>query len=62
MHQQYFARSFTDSQLLKEGYRVCNAAASYSDDSLYDIVASDLRVSTTAGAALVGAAKVGLGC
>jgi hypothetical protein len=62
MHQQYFAHSFTDAQLLQEGYRVCNAAAKYDDESLWTMVSSDLGVSPTAAGSLVGAAKVGLGC
>ena len=62
LHEDYWARSFSDSQLLDEGYKVCDLTASSDDETLFNMVQSDLGVSETAAAALVGAAIGGLGC
>lgn len=62
LRDEYWTHSFTDSQLLAEGYKVCNLTASTDDETLYDMVASDLGVSETAAASVIGAAEGGLGC
>jgi hypothetical protein len=62
LREEYWTHSFTDSQLLAEGYKVCDLTANYDDETLYNMVQSDLGVSGTAAASLVGAAVGGLGC
>ncbi|WP_166555531.1 DUF732 domain-containing protein [Mycolicibacterium sp. CBMA 226] len=58
----YFSRSFTDSQLLAEGYKVCSMSGRASDDQLINMVASDLGVSENGAMNVVVKAQVWLGC
>lgn len=62
IRSDYFARNFTDAQLLAEGHKVCDMNAKATDEQLFSMVASDLGVATSAAASLVGIARGGLGC
>jgi hypothetical protein len=62
IHQEYFAHSFTDSQLLAEGHKVCDAAGRTSDESLQQMARSDLGISQNAAEELVTIAHIYLGC
>lgn len=62
LRDEYWTHSFTDSQLLAEGYKVCDMNTTYGDGALFNMVRSDLGISDTAAADLVGAAEGGLGC
>ncbi|CAM5737066.1 hypothetical protein MAUB1S_01785 [Mycolicibacterium aubagnense] len=57
----YFSRSFTDAQLLAEGYKVCSMSGRASDDQLYNMVASDLGISENGAMNVVVKAQVWLG-
>jgi len=60
--QNYFAKNFTDGQLLAEGRKVCDAAAHHPDQALENMVRHDLSVSDTAAIFVVINAKILLGC
>lgn len=62
LRAQYWTRSYSDGQLLKAGYWVCDNGNDYSDVDLASDVATAFGISQTAGAVLVGAARGGLGC
>ena len=61
LRDEYWTRSFSDVQLLQEGYKVCKVST-YPTLSIAKMVAADLGISDIAAAGLVGAAQGGLGC
>jgi Protein of unknown function (DUF732) len=62
IHDEYWSHSFTDSQLLAEGHKVCDAAGRMNDSSLESMARSDLGISSNAAETFVTVAHIYLGC
>jgi hypothetical protein len=63
IHGNYFSQLHTDSEWLREAYKICDLHLSGTDnDQLMDMVEADLNVPATVSPTVVGSAEGAMGC